>query len=101
MSRTANYLEEAEMQFITQVKDDPSLVSRELVAGGMGVFTRDDLFGFIAGRVSDPAEVTSLVGHVEKTDNTLRMLSADTAAPLFTTASLLELEERVRHPLRR
>ena len=89
-------VEDAETQFVSQVKSDPSLVSRELVAGGFGVFTRDDLFGFVARRVSDPAEVTSLVGHVEKTDGTLRMLSADTAAPLFTTVSQLELEQRVR-----
>jgi ATP-dependent exoDNAse (exonuclease V) alpha subunit len=89
-------VEEAERRFASQLRGDPSLVSRELVAGGFGVFTRDDLFGFIGRRVSDPAEVTSLVGHVEKTDSTLRMLSADTAAPLFTTVSQLELEERVR-----
>ena len=89
-------VDEAERQFVSQVKSDPSLISRELVAGGFGVFTRDDLFGFIGRRVSDPDEVTSLVGHVEKTDNTLRMVSADTAAPLFTTVSQLKLEQRVR-----
>jgi len=88
--------EEAETQFVARVKNDPSLVSRALVADGLGVFTRDDLFGFIGRRVSDPAEVTFLVGYVEKQDTTLRMLSADRAAPIFSTKKLVELERALR-----
>lgn len=86
---------EAEREFIAGVERDPGLVSRAIVANGQAVFSRSDLDRYLAERISDADELAQVSQQVEQRDGSLRMLSADTEHPLYTTAGQLTLEERV------
>jgi hypothetical protein len=86
---------QAEHDFIAHVKQDPGLVSREVVAGGDAVFSRSDLDRFLGARISDADTLSEVSQHVEQRDGSLRMLSAETEHPLYTTAAQQTLEERV------
>ena len=85
----------AEHDFIAQVKRDPGLVSREIVAGGEAVFSRSDLDRFLGERITDADALADVSQHVEQHDGSLRMLSADAEHPLYTTVAQQTLEERV------
>ena len=92
--RSLPSVEEAEAQFVDEVRHDVSLVSRELVENGLGVFTRDDIAHFIGQRVSDPFTVENLADLVETRDKTLHVLTADTEHPSYCTVRQLELQQR-------
>ena len=91
--RSLPSVEEAEAQFVEEVRHDVSLVSRELVENGLGVFTRDDIAHFIGQRVSDPFTVENLADLVETQDKTLHVLTADTEHPSYCTIRQLELQQ--------
>lgn len=86
---------EGEQDFARALRRDPGLVSRELVAGGDAMFTRQDIDEFIGHRISDPDVLSGLSQLVEERDGSLRMLGVDAELPIFTTAGQLSLEERV------
>ena len=86
---------QSEADFIAAVREDSSLISREIVASGEAAFTRGDIDTFLANRISDADTIDDLSQYVERHDNTLVMLSADTEHPLFTTKAQLELEREV------
>ncbi|MHB8355390.1 MAG: AAA family ATPase [Vulcanimicrobiaceae bacterium] len=88
-------LEAAETEFAQRVWTDASYVSRQLVADGQAVFSREDVDRYLAARVTDPAMVVALSERVEQHDDTLRVLSPDTANPLYTTAAHLALADEV------
>jgi hypothetical protein len=85
----------AEENFIVQIKHDPGLVSREIVNGGEAVFSRADIDRFLGARISDATTLAEVSQIAEMRDGSLRMLSADTEHPLYTTAAQQTLEERV------
>ncbi|MGA8474530.1 MAG: AAA family ATPase [Candidatus Cybelea sp.] len=85
----------AEHDFIAQVKRDPGLVSREIVAGGEAVFSRSDLDRFLGARISEADTLAEVSQYVEQHDGSLRLLSVDTEHPLYTTVAQQTLEERV------
>ncbi len=88
-------VERAEADFIAAVREDPSLVSREIVANGEAAFTRADIDAFLADRISDADTIDELSQYAEQHDDTLVMLTADSEHPLFTTKAQLELEREV------
>ncbi len=85
----------AEREFVGQVLRSPGVVSREIVAGGKALFSRDDIDEFLGARISDPESLSHLSQHVEERDSSLVMLSADVQWPLFTTRAQQKLEENV------
>jgi len=88
-------VEQSEADFIAQVRGNPSLISREIVAGGEAAFTRGDIDAFLGDRISDADTIDKLSQYVERHDDTLVMLSADAEHPLFTTKAQLALEREV------
>lgn len=86
---------DAEREFATALRRDPGLVSRELVASGDALFTREHIDNFIGKRNSDPDVLTELSQHVEQSDGSLRILGVDADLPIYTTEAELSLEERV------
>ncbi len=88
-------LEAAETEFAARVRADASYVSRQIVAEGQAVFSREDIDRYLAARVTDPGMVVALSEHVERYDDTLRVLSPDAANPLYATTAQLALEREV------
>jgi hypothetical protein len=85
----------AEHEFIERIRLDPALVSREIVNGGEAVFSRADIDRYLGARATDADTLCELSQYVEQHDSTLRMLSADTEHPIYTTAAQQTLEQRV------
>ncbi|MFZ1124202.1 MAG: AAA family ATPase [Candidatus Baltobacteraceae bacterium] len=84
---------ESEREVAELLEKDPGRVTRDIVAGGSATFTLDDVDRWTCSRLSDYGP--DWAEHVLRADPTIRVRSADTEHPLFTTDQQLELETRV------
>lgn len=89
-------VDEAEEDFASRVKAEPSLVSRTLTEiEGRGTFTRADIDRYIAARITEPERIEELSTYCEREDKSIEIISADTANPLFVRTETKALETRV------
>jgi hypothetical protein len=84
---------QSEREVAELLEKDPGRVTRDIVAGGWATFTVDDVDRWTCSRLSDYGP--DWEEHVLRYDPTIRVRSADTEHPLFTTEQHLELETRV------
>lgn len=90
--KTLSSVEDAEVDFARQIREDVTLISRELIASGRATFTEEDITNFIAARITDGDEISALASHIVRHDDGLIVLSADLESPLFTTKRQHEME---------
>jgi len=86
-------VDEAERDVIERISCDPGIVLRDVTAQS-STFAREDVDLWLASRFSDPSEIERLGDRVVR-DESVRMLSADTAQPLMTTTEVLAIEDRL------
>src|SRR2546423_5524812 len=93
-------LDEAEAESLRVITEDPGRVTRDIVFGqGQANFTADDVDALIATHITDGWE--DATDRVLREDKTLRILSADTASPLYTIEQQKNLTEKFDGLLRR
>jgi AAA domain/Relaxase/Mobilisation nuclease domain len=93
-------LDEAEAEYRHVIAEDPGRVTRDIVFGqGQANFTADDVDALLATHITDGWEDET--DRVLREDTTLRILSADTASPLYTIEQQKDLTEKFDGLLRR
>ena len=80
----------AEVEALEVVHHDPGRISRDLVANGAATFTAADVDEWCAERVT--ADWLDLSDFAQRSDPTIKLLSADTQTPLYTTLAHEALE---------
>ena len=80
----------AEVEALEVVHQDPGRISRDLVANGAATFTAADVYEWCAERVT--ADWLELSDFAQRSDPTIKLLSADTQTPLYTTLAHEALE---------
>ena len=73
----------AEVKALEVVHHDPGRISRDLVANGAATFTAADVNEWCVERVT--ADWLDLSDFAQRSDPTIKLLSADTQTPLYTT----------------
>lgn len=86
-------LSDSEQAIVRAVADRPNIVLAEITAQS-STFTREDVDLWLASRISDPDEMERLGDLIIRHDS-VRVLSADTAQPLMTTAEILQIEDQL------
>ncbi|MHB8704015.1 MAG: AAA family ATPase [Candidatus Tyrphobacter sp.] len=86
-------VDQAEADFIEKVKADPDYVARRIVAES-STMDRDDFIRLLDDWISDVSTVEELADLVER-EADLKIVSADTKTPLYSTNKQYELESRL------